>query len=444
MLENGGTIVKQFYEEDAAIRDAGKQSEVLDLVSKLNSVLFASTIDNPNLSISYSHSKSAKGRKPGAKQSTDFTDQQENHKQSESSDNRPLASRSSAMQSINENEERTSQNSQSLSRTNSAKLELNLPLELSRNSSYSSNYQQDDANLEDKSDDEPNEPNVSNVLLTPIVTGNYSITDQFMTPNYDEEEKVSDFSNQSCNTSCSSTPAFHSKELANFERTKRLFDKEFETIHSKQNSTRLLESRQFPDDQQQANNNEDSDRRPMFAADPEQLELEDRCSKLESQTKELKSENKLLKLQLMKYIDAISLLQSSDRDAILKCANTATNDSIEANDLSVLSEQISERQASLMSKNNPHPHRQQQPQPLNSDYTKQQFSVNAYLNYRDSIEYEAKLVQVAEMHREIVEYNDRLHRVLMQKDATIKRLKGRRIERARSLSVFDFRNLKLN
>lgn len=424
MLENGGTIVKQFYEEDAAIRDAGKQSEILDLVSKLNSVLFASTIDNPNLSSSFSNSHPAKGRQPSAKQPTDLVDQQqEDNKPTTATDsNRPLPnqSRSSAMQSIAENEERTSLNSNSLSRTNSSKLDLNLPLELSRNSSYSSNYQQDDANLEDKSDDEPNEPIVSNVLLTPI--GNYSVTDQFMTTNYDEEEKVSDFSNQSCNTSCSSTPAFHSKELANFERTKRLFDKEFESIHSKQNSTRLLESRQFPGDHQaNEDSGESSGRRPLFATDPEQLELEDRIGKLESQNKELKSENKLLKIQLMKYIDAISLLQSSDRDAILKCANTATTtrDSIEECDLSVLSEQISERQTSLLSKNN-HPHRPQQSQ------QPPQFSVNAYLNYRDSIEYEAKLVQVAEMHGEIVEYNDRLHRVLMQKDATIKRLKGRR------------------
>lgn len=422
MLENGGTIVRQFYQDDAAIRDASKQSEILDLVSKLNSVLFASTIDNPTLS-SASQSNPPKERKP--KQPAEPTaDQQEDNK----SDNRSLPNRSSAMQ--NENEERTSLNSNSLSRTNSSKLELNLPLELSRNSSYSSNYQQDDANLEDKSDDELNEPIVSNVLLTPIVAGNYSVTDQFMATNYDEDEKVSDFSNQSCNTSCSSTPAFHSKELANFERTKRLFDKEFESIHSKQNSTRLLESRQFPGDSQ-ANSEEagESGRRPMFAADPEQLELEDRCSKLESQNKELKSENKLLKIQLMKYIDAISLLQSSDRDAILKCASTTTGD--ETNDLSELSEQISERQASLMSKNS-HP-------PYNSDYTKQAFSVNAYLNYRDSIEYEAKLVQVAEMHGEIVEYNDRLHRVLMQKDATIKRLKGRRIEI--SLPTSNIRNI---
>lgn len=411
MLENGGTIVRQFYDEDAAIRDASKQSEILDLVSKLNSVLFASTIDNPNLSSSSSsHPPPAIGRQPNAKPPTDLVDQQQE-------DNKPTdrPNRSSAMQARAENEERTSVNS--LSRTNSSKLDLNLPLELSRNSSYSSNYQQDDA--EDKSDDEPNEPIASNVLLTPIVAGSYSVTDQFnLTTNYDEDEKVSDFSNQSCNTSCSSTPAFHSKELANFERTKRLFDKEFESIHSKQNSTRLMESRQFPGDPP-ANHNEESgqSRRPLFSADPDQLDLEDRIGKLESQNKELKSENKLLKVQLMKYIDAISLLQSSDRDAILKCANTAsTSDAIDERDLSALSEQISERQ-SWLSKNN-HPHRPQQQQP--------QLSVNAYLNYRDSIEYEAKLVQVAEMHGEIVEYNDRLHRVLMQKDATIKRLKGRR------------------
>ena len=49
MLENGSTIVKQFYVSDAAIRDSSKQDEILDLVVKLNTILFASTIDNSNL-----------------------------------------------------------------------------------------------------------------------------------------------------------------------------------------------------------------------------------------------------------------------------------------------------------------------------------------------------------------------------------------------------------
>ena len=38
-------------------------------------------------------------------------------------------------------------------------------------------------------------------------------------------------------------------------------------------------------------------------------------------------------------------------------------------------------------------------------------------------EYEKKLVQVAEMHGELVEFNDRLHRVIQQKESMIKRLR---------------------
>lgn len=43
-------------------------------------------------------------------------------------------------------------------------------------------------------------------------------------------------------------------------------------------------------------------------------------------------------------------------------------------------------------------------------------------------EYEKKLVQVAEMHGELVEFNDRLHRVINQKEAIIKRLREELVE----------------
>lgn len=402
MLENGSTIVKQFYEEDAAIRDLSKQNEILELVFKLNSVLFASTIDNPILN-SFKHSANhylLKGRR--IDNQTDYKSDSDDQRQSKqqntqafTNQTKPIAVR---QQKQNENDEKASLNS-SLSRTNSSKADLNLPL--SRNSSYSSNYQQDD--LDDKSDD--NEAINSNILLTPIVAGNYSVTDQFMTTNYEEDEKASDFSNQSCNTSCSSTPAFHSKELANFERTKRLFDNEFESMSKHSTDADLKGSSQG---------------RKLFTASPDQLEQDERVCKLESQNEQLKNENKQLKLQLKKYIEAI-----------FKCANNTDSSSITIDDVD-LSDQIRERTS--LTKNNVYHHKQTtttQDASGELDYKQQiksDFNTNAYLNYRDSVEHERKLVQVAEMFGEIVEYNDRLNRVLMQKDATIKVLKDQLVE----------------
>jgi len=420
MLDNGSTIVKQFYEEDAAIRDLSRQTEILELVAKLNTILFASTIDNPNLNsfnTSFNNSFSPfKGRK---------LDNQGD--QMSSGDQPEMINKLNSTSLVNESEDKTSLNS-NLSRTSSSKADLNL--QLSRNSSYSSNYQHDD--LDDKSDDnELNEPINSNILLTPIVAGNYSVTDQFLTTNYDEDEKASDLSNQSCNTSCSSTPAFRSKELENFERTKRLFSKELESS---------MNSR-----------DDDSNNKKLFTpSSPGRIEKDERLSKLESHNEQLRNENKQLRIQLKKYIDAISLLPYNDHcKAIFQCAMT-NNTSIENDELN-LSKEISELQSSLMkaNQNNNEITNQstleresivnnalQQTKTSTEDDTaldyKQQirsdFNTNAYLNYCDSVEYERKLVQVAEMFGEIVEYNDRLNRVLMQKDATIKVLKNQLVE----------------
>ena len=48
--------------------------------------------------------------------------------------------------------------------------------------------------------------------------------------------------------------------------------------------------------------------------------------------------------------------------------------------------------------------------------------------YQDAEEYEKKLVQVAEMHGELVEFNERLHKVILQKEAIIRRLREELIE----------------
>lgn len=434
MLENGQTVLKQFYEEDSAIRYFSKQSEILELVSKLNQVLFSSVIDSPNLNTFNTINNNLVDNSKtlnfdNLDQAVDSTD---NQYIAQSNNRQSIENRlSSAMQNLSNNEkkalaseeERASLNSSNLSRTNSSKLDLNLPL--SRNSSYSSNYQQDDLNnLDDKSDEEVIDPNVNKCLLTPIVAGNYSVTDQFMTINDDEEDKISD-----CNTSCSSTPAFHSKELANFEKTKRLFEKEFESISDKQSSIRKLENDRQLQEQFNPNStnddldNEQNKNKIQFSPTNSSncnLGYEERLKRLESQNERLKHENKLLKDQLMKYIDAISLLQTSDRDAIFKCTNNSTTNLI--NDLS--EQQISGES----SKNNLHKQTDYQGNENTISTAMTDFNISAYLNYRDSVEYERKLVQISSMHNEVIEFNDRLHRVLMQKDAIIRRLKDQLVE----------------
>ena len=54
---------------------------------------------------------------------------------------------------------------------------------------------------------------------------------------------------------------------------------------------------------------------------------------------------------------------------------------------------------------------------------KEQKDTPEVTKYRDAEEYEKKLVQVAEMHGELVEFNERLHKVILQKDAIIRRLR---------------------
>lgn len=49
---------------------------------------------------------------------------------------------------------------------------------------------------------------------------------------------------------------------------------------------------------------------------------------------------------------------------------------------------------------------------------------NNFIDYHfESKEYEKKLIQVAEMHGELMEFNERLHRLLSQKEQTVRRLR---------------------
>lgn len=113
-------------------------------------------------------------------------------------------------------------------------------------------------------------------------------------------------------------------------------------------------------------------------------QYQEKITKLELQTSELGKENEMLKLQLKKYISAIQLLQPDAKELIEKFTNIE----------------------------------------INFDEN----SSNVYQYYQESMEYEKKLIQVAEMHGELVEFNDRLHKMILHRDSTIKRLKNELIE----------------
>ncbi|XP_033609183.1 sorting nexin-29 isoform X4 [Cryptotermes secundus] len=106
----------------------------------------------------------------------------------------------------------------------------------------------------------------------------------------------------------------------------------------------------------------------------------DKVERLESRIQALLRENELLKHQLRKYVGAVQMLK---RDGT----------------------QAHEALASLEAS-----------QPKARDI--------AYPDYHhEAREYEKKLIQVAEMHGELMEFNDRLHRLLQQKDAALRRLR---------------------
>ncbi|KAI1296678.1 Sorting nexin-29 [Halotydeus destructor] len=100
----------------------------------------------------------------------------------------------------------------------------------------------------------------------------------------------------------------------------------------------------------------------------------------------LTKENMVLRIQLKKYISAIALLKQGDYTA-----DREDMDNFE--------------------------------QANNGD-----FSMTSFSYHQEVSEYEKKLIQVAQMHGELVEFNDRLHRVIQQKEAIIKKLREELIE----------------
>lgn len=116
---------------------------------------------------------------------------------------------------------------------------------------------------------------------------------------------------------------------------------------------------------------------------------EEQLKRSEAQQESTSKENSILKIQLKKYISAIQMLKQEGKPQFQssQSGDEATN----SNDMSITSQ-------------------------------------SSYSYYKEINEYEKKLVQVAEMHGELVEFNDRLHRVISQKESVIKRLREELVE----------------
>ncbi|KAG8191162.1 hypothetical protein JTE90_016675 [Oedothorax gibbosus] len=113
---------------------------------------------------------------------------------------------------------------------------------------------------------------------------------------------------------------------------------------------------------------------------------EEKVERLESKLQTVSRENELLKHQLKKYIAAVQMLK---------------HDSGKVHELSAIVGDV------------------QPPIPEPKLFIDHQF---------EATEYEKKLVQVAEMHGELMEFNERLHRLLLQRETVIRRLKEELID----------------
>ncbi|CAG2107212.1 unnamed protein product, partial [Medioppia subpectinata] len=108
-----------------------------------------------------------------------------------------------------------------------------------------------------------------------------------------------------------------------------------------------------------------------------------KVSKLLTQNDNLHKDNELLQMQLNKYIAAVQLLKYSAKQDT-ECAANPSEPSFE---------------------------------------TTKAFETQNESYFTEISEYEKKLVEVAEMHAELVEFNQHLHRVIAQKDQLITRIK---------------------
>lgn len=108
----------------------------------------------------------------------------------------------------------------------------------------------------------------------------------------------------------------------------------------------------------------------------------DKVDKLQIKIQALSRENELLKHQLKKYVGAVQMLKRDGGNP---------NEALAS---------------------------------LTGDSTPAIPEAKPYIDYHlEATEYERKLIQVAEMHGELMEFNERLHRLLSQKEAVVRRLR---------------------
>uniref|UniRef100_T1J6X9 Large ribosomal subunit protein uL13 n=1 Tax=Strigamia maritima TaxID=126957 RepID=T1J6X9_STRMM len=112
---------------------------------------------------------------------------------------------------------------------------------------------------------------------------------------------------------------------------------------------------------------------------------QERVERLQTKLQALSRENELLKHQLKKYVGAVQMLK---KDGFKNENNCLSGDPVPA---------IPEQKPFI-------------------DY------------HFEATEYERKLIQVAEMHGELMEFNERLHRLLSQKEAVVRRLREELID----------------
>lgn len=242
-------------------------------------------------------------------------------------------------------------------------------------------------------------PIPQNVLLTPITTDHCcSLIDSFAPAGEEDNEKLS----------CSSQTVTNSEDA----------------ISGEQDNLSLQMSSQ---DQAQM----EFDQRFRQEVELITKKVQNKLIRLELQNETLQKENDSLKAQLKKYIDAVQMLKPDGAQMIDQHAGNRAGLQRKLSIIEQLSQVMSNTKTddessaaeatteSTLGDQSPDFSHFEQNEGLNK---------KAYFRYRDAIEYERKLIQVAEMHGELVEFNDRLHRILMQKDAAIKRLKDELIE----------------
>lgn len=114
----------------------------------------------------------------------------------------------------------------------------------------------------------------------------------------------------------------------------------------------------------------------------------------ESRIQALESENKLLKDQLKKYVSAVQMIRSNNEPAEPVAASSSGGNAL----------------SSFV-----------QPMPAVNQNLQRDYSYEAE-------QYEKKLIQVAEMHGELMEFNSRLHRILNLKNLQIEKLTNELVE----------------